>query len=312
MTLAILCSGQGLQHPDMFALTANVPEADSLFKHASKLLGGRDPRDIVKTETYECLHQNRISQILCVLQALAAATALGNKVAGRVVIAGYSVGELAAWGVADIMSMADTLDLVARRAEVMDQSTNPGDGLLFVRGLSRETMDNLCADHHVDIAIVNPGDAFVLGGSRAALESLGLAAKSLRAKNVVEVPVEVASHTVRLTRASEKFRRSLSHIRLHFPPNADLRILSGIDGSPVIQAEAGLDKLAAQLSQTVLWTDCLQGCIEAGANAFLELGPGAALSDMVAGAYQGVSTRGLEDFKTLEGAGAWLAIHASA
>ena len=73
--------------------------------------------------------------------------------------------------------------------------------------------------------------------------------------------------------------------------------------------EAGLDKLAAQISQTVQWADCLQGCIEAGATAFLELGPGHALSGMVAGAWHDVATRSLEDFRTLQGARAWLANH---
>ena len=94
-----------------------------------------------------------------------------------------------------------------------------------------------------------------------------------------------------------------------FPPAAGTRLLSGIDGAPVISAEAGLDKLAAQISQTVQWADCLQGCIEAGATAFLELGPGPALSEMVAGAYRDVPTRCLEDFRTLQGARAWLAHH---
>jgi [acyl-carrier-protein] S-malonyltransferase len=90
-----------------------------------------------------------------------------------------------------------------------------------------------------------------------------------------------------------------------------MRVLSGVDGSPVIDAETGLDKLAAQISRTVQWADCLQGCIESGATVFLELGPGPALSEMVAGAYRDVATRSLDDFRTLEGARVWLAHHAS-
>ena len=42
MTLAILCSGQGRQHPGMFALTGDAPEAATLFAHAAKLLDGRE------------------------------------------------------------------------------------------------------------------------------------------------------------------------------------------------------------------------------------------------------------------------------
>ena len=51
MALAILCSGQGRQHPDMFALTGDAPEAAGLFAHAAKLLGGTDPRDFVRDAT---------------------------------------------------------------------------------------------------------------------------------------------------------------------------------------------------------------------------------------------------------------------
>ncbi len=120
MTIAILCSGQGRQHAEMFALTGDAPEAGSLFAHAATLLGGRDPREVVRTETSEVLHHNRIGQILCALQALAGAAALRDAMPDRLVVAGYSVGEVAAWGVAGLFDMTDTLDLVARRAEVMD------------------------------------------------------------------------------------------------------------------------------------------------------------------------------------------------
>jgi [acyl-carrier-protein] S-malonyltransferase len=311
MTLAILCSGQGWQRPGMFALTSDAPESAGLFAHAATLFGGRDPREMVRTETSEALHRDRIGQILCALQALAAAAALKDATPGRLIVAGYSVGEVAAWGVADLLSPTDTLDLIAKRAETMDAATSPGDGLSFVRGLSRETIERLCARHHAAIAIVEPGDAYVLGGNRAALKGLTDEAKAIGAARVVDLPVEVASHTKRLASASAEFRESLRHVSVKLPPTADIRLLSGIDGSPVICAEAGLDKLAAQISQTVQWADCLQGCMEGGATAFLELGPGSALSKMAADTYRDVSTRCLEDFRTLQGARAWLAHHAT-
>jgi [acyl-carrier-protein] S-malonyltransferase len=311
MTLAILCSGQGRQHPDMFALTGDAPEAASLFAHAATLLGGRDPRRIVRTETSETLHHNRVGQILSSLQALAAAAALRDRMPDRLIVAGYSVGEMAAWGVTGFLGMTDALDLVARRAEVMDAATLPGDGMLFVRGLSRDAVDRLCKRYDAAIAIVNPGDAFVVGGSRTALDALSCEAKAMNATRVVDLPVKVASHTKRLAAASAAFRESLSHVSVKPPPTAGTRLLSGVDGSPVIDAKPGLDKLAAQISQTVQWADCLQGCLEVGATTFLELGPGRALSEMLAGSYRDVSARSLEDFKTLLGTRSWLAHHAN-
>jgi [acyl-carrier-protein] S-malonyltransferase len=299
MAAALLCSGQGRQHRDMFALTGSAPEAAALFAHATRLLGGRDPREVVRRDRDEALHANRTGQILCTLQALAATAALREALPARLVVAGYSVGEVAGWGVAGLFGPTDTLDLVARRAEIMDSISPAGDGLLFVRGLPRAAIDRLCERHDAAVAIVNPGNAFVLGGSRAALAILAQDAKALNVQRVVDVSVNVASHTRRLAKASPIFREILGHVAVA-PPAVGKRIMSGIDGAPVLDVQAGLDKLAGQISETVQWADCLQACAEAGATAFLELGPGPALSEMVAGA------RCLEEFRTLEGARAWL------
>lgn len=307
MTLAILCSGQGRQHREMFALTGGVREAEHLFAHAALLLGGRDPRRLVRDEADEVLHRNRTGQILCTLQALAAASALADAVSRGVIIAGYSVGEIAAWGVGGLFDATTTLDLVSRRAEVMDALTRAGDGLIFIRGLSRQELDRLCERHGAAIAIVNPADAFVVGGGRDALDGIAADARAIHAARVVAMPVEVASHTARLADASPVFRQVLRETQVIFPPLAGMRILSGIDAAPVVSAESGLDKLAAQISHAVQWADCLQACVEAGATGFLELGPGHALSAMAAEIAPTLPARALDDFRSFQGARAWIA-----
>jgi len=307
MTLAILCSGQGWQRAGMFELTGDAPEVAGLFAQASFLLGGRDPRELVLTETSGVLHRNRVGQILCALQALAAATVLKSHIPDRSVVAGYSIGEMAAWGVAGFLSPVDTLELVAKRAEAMDAAASPGEGLLFVRGLALEVIDGLCWRHDTAIAIVEPGEAFVLGGQHAALRALADEALTMGGTRVVDLPVEVASHTRWLAGATDEFRSCLGHVAANAFERSGARLLSGIDGAPVIQIKTGLDKLAAQISQTVHWEKCLQGCIEAGATVFLELGPGRALSDMVGSTYLDIPTRSLDHFKTLQGVRTWLA-----
>src|SRR4051812_35022505 len=274
MTLAILCSGQGGQHRDMFALTSDAPQAAQLFTHATALLGGRDPREFARGEADEALHRNRAGQILCTLQPLAAACALADVMPRGVIIAGYSVGEVAAWGVGGLFDATATLDLVARRAEAMDAATQAGDGLIFVRGLSRDEIGRLCERHGAAIAIANPGDAFVIGGGREALSGIAADARAMHGARIVALPVEVAPHPNRLAAGSAVFRQTLRLVPMVFPPRSAARILSGIDATPVVSADSGLDKLAAQISQTVQWADCLQACVEAGATAFLELGPG--------------------------------------
>ena len=307
MTLAILCSGQGPQHPQMFALTGEAPEAADLFGHAATLLGGRDPREIVQTDTDAALHRNRVGQILCTLQALVAAAILRDAWPRRLIVAGYSVGEVAAWGVAGLVDATVALDLVARRAEAMDAASAVGDGLLFIRGLSRDTVDGLCKRHSAAVAIVNPGDAYVIGGTGEALDALAEVAKVMGATRVVRVAVNLASHTARLAAASVEFRKVLDQIPIKRTLNMGVRLLSGIDGTSVLDIPAGLDKLAAQISHTVQWAACLEGCVEAGASGFLELGPGSALAEMAGSAYPHIPARSIADFRSVDGARAWLA-----
>ena len=101
MTLAILLSGQGGQHPAMFALTADRPEALAVFEAARPLLG-QDPRDLARAG--EGLHGNRTGQILCCVAALAAWSVIAAGKPARAIVAGYSIGDLAAWGVSKLVS----------------------------------------------------------------------------------------------------------------------------------------------------------------------------------------------------------------
>jgi [acyl-carrier-protein] S-malonyltransferase len=83
-------------------------------------------------------------------------------------------------------------------------------------------------------------------------------------------------------------------------------LISSIDGAAVFDTLAGLDKLASQISHPVQWARCLASCVEAGARAFFELGPGHALADMVTGSYPGIMARSFDDFRSLQGVRTWL------
>ena len=307
LTLAILCSGQGPQDADMFRLTARAPEAADLFGHAASLLGNGDPRELVEHGSEEALHENRVGQILCTLQPLAAAAALRGDLPDRFMVAGYSVGELAAWGVAKFLAGPTTLNLAARRAELMDAQSRPGDGLVFVRGLSRAVIDELCQRCDAALAIVNPGNAYVIGGRAYALNALMEAARGQGADRVRRLHINVASHTRFLAAASAAFRTAIADVPVSAAPVGSIRLFSGLDGAVIVNVQSAKDQLALQISQPLQWSTCLESCVEAGASHFLELGPGRALSEMVAGAYPLLPARSLSDFKTRSGVGSWLA-----
>ncbi|MBN3778131.1 malonate decarboxylase subunit epsilon, partial [Burkholderia sp. Ac-20345] len=115
-----------------------------------------------------------------------------------------------------------------------------------------------------------------------------------------------ASHTQRLAAAVPVFRASLAATPVR-RPLPGTRLFSGIDGASVLDVDAGLDKLARQIAEPVEWAACLAACVEAGATAFLELGPGRALAEMAGGAYPALPARSLADFRSVDGVASWLA-----
>ncbi len=313
-TVAFLCSGQGRQTRTMFDLFAEAEPARPILAAASALLG-RDVRKLVAEEPEDALHDNRTGQILCVTRALAAAACLrraSDPAPERILLAGYSVGEMAAWGVAGIWSDEETLRLTARRAEHMD-AVDTGGGLGFVRGLDRAAVDRLVARFSCAVAIVNPERLFIVGGDRADVVRCCAAALEDGAIKAQPIAVHVASHTPRLAAAVAPFARDLVEL---VPigggrPSPGKTLLGAADASLVASASSGAHGLAAQLATTVDWAATLDALVERGAYRFLELGPGDALATMTRGAYPDLDVRALDEFRSLAGARAWLARGAS-
>jgi [acyl-carrier-protein] S-malonyltransferase len=288
----------------MFDLVANCREAEPIFTAAARMLG-QDPRQFVREAAAEDLFSDYAGQILCCTQALAARASLGMAWPAHAIFAGYSIGELAAWGCAGVIDELSILRLAQRRAAAMDAAAPIDSGLAAVVGLLRPALDPILTDHGAFIAIVNGDDNFTVGGARAALHAVCQEAATRGAKRAFVLRVPVPSHTPLLLEATEQFRAVLREAFARLP-SAGRRLLSGIDGNTVVNIETGFDKLARQISTTVDWAACLESCREAGAVDTLELGPGTTLSHMASAVFSGGDHRAVEEFRTLAGLRAWL------
>ena len=302
--VAILCSGQGDQHPAMFDLVADCPETEPVFAAAAAMLG-RDPRRFVKEATPADLFSDTSGQILCCTQALAASAALGTVRPALAIFAGYSIGELAAWGCAGALDELSTLHLAQRRAAAMDAAAPSDSGLAVITGLRRPVIEPILTRHALSIAIINDVDSFTVGGLRTALRAACEEAAAHGAKRALMLPVTVPSHTPLLSHATEHFRVTLREASPRLP-RAGYRLLSGIDGETVLDTETGIDKLARQISTTIDWAACLESCRSAGAVAALELGPGTTLSRMASALFPDGRARSVEEFRSLAGLRTWL------
>ena len=248
---------------------------------------------------------------MCCTQAMAAWAVLSAKVPRPLVVAGYSVGELAAWGVAGLLDYEEVLHLAIQRAMAMDKSTTQPSGLVAIRGLTRDRLDPICKAHGAYVAIVNAEDQMLVGGTRKALEAVAQDARAAGAEHTTTLPVAVPSHTPLLAEASEAFRQVLFNAQLPARVPSDVRLLSGIDGDTVFDVRTGAEKLARQIEQTVDWAACMESCREAGVAKVFELGPGDALARMMHEVIPDGDVHSLSEFHSLSGFEHWMEVPSS-
>ena len=255
--VAILCSGQGGQHPGMFDLFAGCAAVEPIFAAASDLLG-KDPRLLVRAAG-PGLFEDRIGQILCCTQALAGWAALEGARPARAVFAGYSIGELAAWGCAGAFDPKVTLELAAQRAAAMDAAAPKDSGLAAIVGLRRPTLEPILQRHATSLAIINGIDSFVIGGHVDALIASCQEAAALGAIRTVRLRVSVPSHTPLLVQAVPQLRQALCEAAPRVPASGH-RLLNGIDGRSVQDPVTGCEMLSRQIATTIDWAACLTAC----------------------------------------------------
>ncbi|GAA4349522.1 malonate decarboxylase subunit epsilon [Variovorax defluvii] len=300
MSFALLFSGQGTQHPAMLPWLAE----DERVRATCERLRIGDWRQALADPAWA--ERNDNAQTLLTGLALAAWAQLAPLTAAPAAIAGYSVGELAAFSAAGVIEPDTAAALAARRAEAMDRcaARTPG-GLLAVSGLPASRLEPLCAEAGVALAIRNADDSVILGGPLAAVERAERAARQAGAQ-CTRLRVRVASHTPWMREAAESFAQTLAQVPFH-PPRVRL---FGNAHDRIRDAATARAALAAQIAATVRWDECMENIQARQVRCVLEMGPGQALARMWNQRCPSVPARACDDFRSAAAIAAWLDSHA--
>jgi [acyl-carrier-protein] S-malonyltransferase len=260
---AVLFPGQGSQTSGMAAVTA-AQRPDLLDQARSEL--GLDPFEHIGEST-------RFAQPAIYCASLAHWKQAGSP-AGDMV-AGHSLGELAALVAGGCLDAGEGLRLAVIRGRLMEEAAeaHPG-GMLAVLGGDDDAVRALAGRLGVTVANENAPGQVVLSGE---LGPLGEARHELRASGVkaIRLPVAGAFHSPQMASAAERFRAALEATGFG-PP--DMPVYSSTAAAPFEDPRAGL---AAALTQPVLWRTTLRRMRDAGARTFLEAGPGDVLTGLV-------------------------------
>ncbi len=289
--LLLLCPGQGGQHAAMFDLARTDAGAAALLDACG--LAGADP---------ETMFDNRVAQPAIVGATLAMWQALRGRLPPPSLVAGYSVGELSAWGVAGAIDAVDAVALAATRAKLMTAAVAQPQALAAIGAIAPGAARVLAAAAGFQIAIVTGADTCIAGGLESRLGQLEHAVAAAGGR-LQRLPVGIASHTSLMAPAVAPFAQALMAAAFHEPA---CPVLSGIGAEAVTDKARAVDTLSRQLIQTILWSDCMDAAAEAGITVALELGPGAALARMLQSRHPQIACRSVADFRSLDGIAAWI------
>lgn len=306
--LALLCGGQGTLSPDLFRLTAHEPDAEPIFDAATKLLK-KDPREVVRGDP-DAVTVNRTSQILVVTATLAIGACIAEQLPSPLVVTGYSVGEMSAWSLAGVWTPETALRLTATRAAAMDEADGGHGHLGYVRGLSRRAVERLAEAHDCAIAIVCPGELFIVGGRASDVEALCASAIGKGATASKPIAVRVASHTAKLKAAVTPFAQAMKRAK-HASVASGRLLIAGRDGAPIHAPVAAMHALAETVACRIDWAGTLEVLREQGVTSVLDLGPGHALADMARETGRFDRCHAVDGFRSIGGLKDWLGRSAS-
>jgi len=298
MALIVLCSGQGLQYPGMLDSLHHEAAARPAMK-ALRHAVGLGPENLERAQIFD----NALAQPLLCASAAGAWAALEPLLPAPLLFAGYSVGELAAYGCAGALDVETLLSLATARATAMDGACGQPQAMLGGRGANEGLLQTVAASTGIETAIVVGADHHVLGGTRDSVEAAEASLAERPSVQLKRLAVSVASHTPLLEPAVAPWRRALegAHWRAWSVP-----VLAGLTGQPVRDRSAAIEALAPQPARTLRWDLCIEAMLAAGGRVFLEIGAGNALVKMLQEAAPDVAARAFQDFRGAEGAAAWV------
>src|SRR6185437_5497313 len=304
--LVIAAPGQGAQTPGFLVPWLELPGFADRLTAWSELAGC----DLIKAGTVADADQIRdtaVAQPLLVAAAIAAAEALaGQHVPLKglsAMVAGHSVGELAAGAIAGVISPEDAMRLVRVRADGMAAAaaaTATGMTALL-GGKGPEVLAALDA-HGLTPANINAAGQIVAAGT---LEQLAaLAADPPAGARLRPLSVAGAFHTSHMAPAVEALVAAAAQVPVSDPV---LPLLSNRDGQAVDSGADWLERIVAQVSSPVRWDSCIAEMAARGATALIELPPAGTLAGLARRALPGIQRVSLIKPDDLEAARALLA-----
>ncbi|MEB3067864.1 ACP S-malonyltransferase [[Mycobacterium] vasticus] len=301
--IALLAPGQGSQTPGMLSPWLEGPDAGEARAQLTAWsdISGLDLVALGTTATAEEITDTAVTQPLVVAATLLAYAALSERRSGPlgqdVIVAGHSVGEIAAYAIAGVISPDDAVMLAATRGREMAKACalEPTGMAAVLGGDEAEVLARL---EQLDLIPANRNAAgqIVAAGPLTALDKL--AEDAPEKARVRKLATAGAFHTQYMAPALEAYSAAAARVTTNEPTAT---LLSNRDGQPVTSAAAAMEQLVAQLTQPVRWDLCSDTLRAREVTAIVEFPPAGTLAGIAKRELRGTPTHAVKSPADLDG-----------
>tara|TARA_B100000902_G_scaffold384248_1_gene424167 strand:- start:690 stop:1616 length:927 start_codon:yes stop_codon:yes gene_type:complete len=196
--------------------------------------------------------------------------------------AGHSLGEYSALSSAGYLSFSETIKLLRKRGDAMQNAVPKGEGgMVAVLGSSVDALEEILKNNInnfvAQIANDNSDGQIVLSGKNGDLDELIKTLKSNAIKNI-RLPVSAPFHCKLMNKATDIMKNEIEKVNFNEGTNL---LISNVTAEEISDKSQLKKLLVEQIENRVRWRESVINMIDKGVNHFIEIGPGKVLSGLV-------------------------------
>jgi [acyl-carrier-protein] S-malonyltransferase len=196
--------------------------------------------------------------------------------------AGHSLGEYSALCAAGVLSVEDTLKLVAERGRLSEREgrINPG-GMQAILGLTLDEVEDILStfpkSDQLTVSNHNSEKQIVISGYHDTLAKVDVIVNE-RGGRAITLNVSVANHSPLVAGAIPDFEKFMTKIHFDIP---QVPVLFNVTAEEEKDPVAIRAIMARQIASRVRWYDIINSLLQRGVNIFIEVGPRTVLKGLL-------------------------------